>query len=144
MDYPVGFDSAKHSNKPICGVLAMAIVCEVSYDVAHAACKAAMFEIFPWRKRFGGGTSLAISDLVMSRLATKFEKHTVRKGGPILRLHHWVRYMTKPDVTYLVRTPGHIMTVRNHCVIDQTRSCNFLLRENRKVTHWYEIKGKGW
>lgn len=141
MEYPTGFDQERLKHKPICGVLAMAIVCEVTYDVAHAACKAALFELFPYRKRFGGGTNLRINDLVMSRLAVKFERHNV-KG--MLRLHDWVRRYTKPDVNYLVRTPGHIMTVRNHCVIDQVRSCNFLLRANRKVTHWYEIKGKGW
>ncbi len=141
LDYPTGFDKETMSNKPICGVLAMAIVCEVSYDVAHAACKKALFELFPYRKRFGGATNLRINDIVMSRLAVKFERHNV-KG--MLRLHDWVRRYTKPGVTYLVRTPGHIMTVRNHAVIDQHKHNNFLLCQNRKVTHWYEIKGKGW
>lgn len=143
MEYPVGFDQATYRKKPICGVLAMAMVCEVSWQVAHAACRQAMIDVNPHRKRFGGITNLEQLELVMSRQAVKFQKHDMT-GKRILRLHDFVCYYSKPDITYLVRTPGHIMTVRNHCVVDQARSCNFLLRKNTKVTHWYEITGKGW
>ena len=142
MEYPVGFDSSTMNNKPICAVLALAVVCGVSYDVAHATCKTALFELYPNRKRFGGGTTLRINDLVMNRLGVKFERHDISKNR-ILRLHDLVPRL-KRDTLYLVRTPGHIQVVMNNAVMDQHQHVNYLLRKNTKVTHWYEILGKGW
>lgn len=53
MDYPAGFFGSYHSQKPICGVLAVAIAAGVTYDVAHEGCKRHLPKD---RQRFGGKT----------------------------------------------------------------------------------------
>ncbi len=140
MDYPVGFDSSIHARKPICGVLATAIVAGVSYPVAYAAIRRALFTLYPSRKRFGGRVSLKMIEYALDGLAVRYAKTKILSGT---RLHILVPTL-KRDTTYLIRVPGHIMTVRNNAVLDQQKHLNFLLFKNRKVTHVYEITGKGW
>lgn len=142
MDYPVGFDHSKYSRKPICGVLSVAIIANVSFDVAHAALKNAMKVCLPHRKRFGGSINLAMYNLALDGLAVKYVRKNV---VGTLRLSRFAQVYAKPGVLYAVRVPGHIMTMRDGMVIDQHKHLHWSqLKSDRKVTHYYEILGKGW
>lgn len=142
LEYPVGFDQERMSRKPICGVLAMAIVANVSFDVARATLKDLLHELYPYRRRFGGAISLAMFERAMKRLAVRYDKREVVGN---LRVSRFAQVCAKPGVLYAVRVPDHLITMRDGMVLDQAKHCHWSeLKSNRKVTHYYEILGKGW
>lgn len=143
MKYPDGFFSSYHSQKPICGVLAVALAAEVSYDVATASCKQAMHDLYPSRQRFGGKTYENQIDLALERLAVKFEKTAFITHKP--RLIDLVKTF-EPDTLYHVITPKHISCVRNGQLVDQAGLgpidiCPFA---HKRVRYIRKIIGKGW
>ena len=143
MEYPEGFYSSYHSQKPICGVLATAMAAGVSYDVAHAACKDAMHIVFPKRQRFGGVTYEPQLDLALTRLGVKFEKTVYASQAP--RLIDLVATL-ESGVMYHVITPKHIQTIRDGMLIDQGRlqpvaDC---IQAKKRVRYIRKIIGKGW
>lgn len=139
IDYPNGFDSDKHSNMPICGVLSLAIAAGVSFDVAHATCRSTMDS---HRQRFRGGISLKQLERAMDKLATRYVKRTVVGS---LTLRKFAEKYAKPDTVYIMRKRGHLFTFKNGVVCDQGRNCDWTEYKPRCIiTHYYEITGKGW
>ncbi len=143
MEYPEGFFASYHGQKSICGVIATAMAAGVTYDVAHAACKQAMHDVFPKRQRFGGITYEPQIDLALARLGVKFEKTVYVSDAP--RFIDLIATL-EPDVTYHVVTPKHIQTVRNGMVIDQSRHTPVANSPHAKkrVRYIRKIIGKGW
>src|SRR6476661_568883 len=114
--YPEGFFSSYHSQKPICGVLAVALAAGVTYDVAHEHCKQAMKDLYPTRQRFGGRTYTNQRELAMKRLGVKFERTDIVAKAP--RLIDAIKEF-EPDTLYQVVYAKHIATIRNGFIIDQ-------------------------
>lgn len=143
-EYPEGFFSSYHSQKPICGVLATAIAAGVTYDVAHATCKRAMHEVFPTRQRFGGVTYEPQLDLALKWLGVQFEKTVYNKGGQP-RLIDLVQTF-EPGVLYQVVTPKHISCVKDGYLIDQGKieRIETVHFAKKRVRYMRKIMGKGW
>ena len=141
MEYPTGFDSSTHRNKPICGVLALAMAAGVSYPVAHATARQALFDMNPRRKRFGGSTTVSSIDLALKRLGVR---SLLVKIDGTYRLRDFVAQKAKPGVMYLVRVPGHIMTLKDGMLLDQEKLISVSQYKNRKLTHFWRIQGRGW
>lgn len=144
MEYPEGFFSSYHSQKPICGVLAVALAAGVTYDVAHEACKQAMKDLYPTRQRFGGKTYSNQRELAMKRLGVKFEKTVYASHKP--KLIDVVQDF-EPGVIYQVVTPKHISTVRDGILIDQGKRTPVAMAgklATKRVSEVTKIIGKGW
>ncbi len=117
MDYPVGFFGSYHSQKPICGVLAVAIAAGVTYDVAHEACKR---HLAKGRQRFGGKTGDNQREQAMRDLGCTIESVNLRGN---LRS---VIEQLEPGQTYNIVYARHVVTVRDGFVIDQQHKLHFL------------------
>jgi len=143
MEYPEAFYHSYHSQKPICGVLAVAIAAGVTYDVASEACKQAMKDIYPNRQRFGGKTTTPQRELAMKRLGVKFERTNFETKKP--KFIDVVRDF-EPGVMYHVVTPKHIQTVLDGFVIDQGKRerVEAWHSANKRVREVTKIVGKGW
>lgn len=143
-EYPDGFHANYHADKPICGVLAVAIAAGVTYDVAHATCKQAMHDVYPSRQRFGGKTYEAQIDLALKRLGVQFDKTIYNTKGP--KLINLVKEL-EPGVMYHIITPKHISTLKDGYIIDQSKLTLVELAgkiANQKVKYIRKIIGKGW
>lgn len=143
--YPEGFFASYHGQKPICGVMAVAMAASVSYDIAHATCKRAMHEVNPKRQRFGGITIEPQIDLALKHLAVKFDK-TIYEPGHQPRFIDLIETL-EPDTFYHVIVPKHIMTVINGKVIDQNRfhkPVSETIYARKRVRYIRKINGKGW
>lgn len=143
MEYPEGFYSNYHSQKPICGVLAVALAAGVTYDVAAARCKEAMHEIYPKRQRFGGKTTTPQRELAMKRLGVKFERTDYVSKKP--KLIDIIEKL-EPGVMYHIVTPKHIQTVRDGILIDQGKLAPVATcpQAKKRVSEVTKIIGKGW
>lgn len=141
--YPEGFFSSYHSQKPICGVLAVALAAGVTYDVAAAALKQAMHDCDPKRQRFGGWTKPSWQNIALARLGVKFEETVIKSRKP--KLIDAIKDF-EPGVIYLVCTPKHIQTIKDGILIDQGKlapvaTCS---QAKRHVNRIVKIIGKGW
>ena len=141
--YPEGFFSSYHSQKPICGVLAVALAAGVTYDVALAACRDAMKVVHPSRQRFGGKTSAPQRELAMKRLGVKFERVDYVAKRP--KLIDVIKDF-EPGVLYHVCTPGHVQTVKDGILVDQGRMLPVALcpQAKKRVSEVTKIIGRGW
>lgn len=143
MEYPEGFFSSYHSQKPICGVLAVAVAAGVTYDVAHDAIKRAMHKLTPHRQRFGGWTQPNWQNDALSQLGVKFEETIIASKKP--KLINAIADF-EPDVTYIVGTPKHVQVIRNGVLIDQGKlapvaTCS---QAKKHVNRIVKIIGRGW
>jgi hypothetical protein len=142
--YPEGFYSNYHSQKPICGVLAVALAASVTYDVAHEHCKQAMLDLYPSRQRFGGMTYTNQRELAMKRLGVKFERTDIVAKRP--RLIDAVKTF-EPGILYQVCYKKHIATIKDGYIIDQHK---LILVEmaldcaKSRVREITKIIGRGW
>lgn len=145
--YPEGFYAGYHSQKPICGVLAVALAAGVTYDVAAKRCKEAMHDIYPTRQRFGGKTSTPQRELAMKRLGVKFERtDIVSKRPKLIDVVKTFEPDTMYHVVYKYSGGGHILTVRNGYIIDQARLTLIELSPcaKKRICEVTKIIGKGW
>jgi hypothetical protein len=142
MNYPEGFSRAELSRKPICGVLSVALCANVSYPVAHAACKRAM-NALGVGLRFRGRTYQVQREHALASLAVRFEKETLGLGET---LGHWVAKYAVPGVAYMVCVRGHVVTVRDGIIVDQNANLPAIMHPSRRkfVTRITRITGKGW
>lgn len=144
VEYPAGFKSPFHKRKPICGVLAVAIAANVSFDVAQAACKASMHKLYPNRKRFGGRThSRQLLD-AMRGFGVDFDFSAIT--GNLTVGNAIKEGLLDLDAHYMIWVKGHVFTLKAGYVIDQSRNepyqdCNMLRMQLRKFAL---IKGKKW
>ena len=142
MEYPAGFDSATMRNKPICGVLAVAIAAGVSFDVAFAACKRNMPA---HRQRMRGSTYQPQRDQALKELGVKF--HIFGKlEVEHLSVMEFCRKAEGNGLTYLLEIRGHIMTLKDGRLIDQHINKPWREYHHRqiKLKRVVRIDGKGW
>ena len=141
--YPEGFFSSYHSQKPICGVLAVALAAGVTYDVANAACRDAMKTVTPHRQRFGGKTNTPQRELAMKRLGVKFERTNYVTNKP--RLIDVINEF-EPGVIYHVVTPKHVQTIKDGILIDQgvMQPVELCKQAKKRVSEVTKIIGRGW
>ena len=142
-EYPDGFFSSYHSQKPICGVLAIAIAAGVTYDVACATLTKALTVVHPNRQRFGGKTSAPQQSLALKWLGVQFEETVITAKKP--KLIDAVKTF-EPGVIYLVTTPKHIQAIKDGYLIDQGRLQRVELcpQAKKHVSLIRKITGKGW
>lgn len=143
MEYPEGFYYSYHNQKPICGVLAVALAAGVTYDVANAACRDAMKVVEPRRQRFGGKTLTSQRELAMKRLGVKFERTDYVSQRP--KVIDVIKTF-EPGVIYQVVYCQHIATIRDGYLIDQHKHerIETLACANKRVKEVTKIIGKGW
>jgi len=142
-EYPAGFFSSYHSQKPICGVLAVAIAAGVTYDVACQTLTDSMKVVHPNRQRFGGKTTDAWRSHALRALGVKFEETIIVNKKP--RLIDAIKDF-EPGVIYLVVTPNHVQAIRDGYLIDQGRLQRVELcpQAKKRVSSICKIIGKGW
>jgi hypothetical protein len=137
MDYPQGFFGSYHSQKPICGVLAVAIAAQVTYDVAHEACKRHLPKS---RQRFGGKTYDCQRDKALRDLGCTVE--LVELKGSLLKV---VEQLEAGSV-YHLHYAKHVVTVCDGFVIDQGAKLHYLAWPKVKTTRIKSVRKimKGW
>lgn len=144
MEYPQGFADSHWRKRGICGVLAVAIAAEVTFEVAHAACKRAMLEL-KLGVRFRGGTWHRQRVHALRQLGVKFVEYPEYKG---MTFRQFIDEYAVEDVTYMLANKGHVISVRNGMVADQA---NIKPRQEHKYggrsvidKPVIAILGKGW
>lgn len=140
--YPEGFDQSTMHNKPICGILAVAIAAGVKYDVAFAACKRNMPA---HRQRMRGSTYDSQRDKALSQLAVKFtvyDKDKVRHYSVL----DFCANNADNGVVYLLEIRGHVVTLKNGFIIDQHACVPWQQYKHPriKLKRVVQIDGKGW
>ncbi len=123
LEYPEGFAPAL-ANKPICGVLAVAVCAKVSYQVANEACRRTMLS---HQTRHGGRTYHDQRIAALRTLGAKFIELPLLTN---ITLKNFVLKQAKRDVVYMVGVTGHVVTVLNNAVMDQAGCWNILLSPN--------------
>ena len=106
---PVGFNP----EAPNCGVTAVAIAAGVTFQVAWDILKKIGNRNGNWK----GVTYVHQQVTALKELGVKYQ-HNYIKGRPTLQ--QWVQWETKPGVTYMVVTTGHVQVVKDGKVVDQT------------------------
>lgn len=141
--YPEGFFSSYHSQKPICGVLAVAIAAGVTYDVACQTLTDSLKVCHPQRQRFGGKTTIPQRNHALKALGVKFEETAIVAKKP--RLIDAVKDF-EPGFIYLVVTPKHVQAIRDGYLIDQGRLQRVELcpQAKKRVSNILKVTGKGW
>lgn len=112
LKYPDGYTGT--SRDPHCGVLAVAICAGVSFETAWDIFKS--YRTPRQRARWRGATNWQERDLALLQLKVDYGTLAVRRQT----LLAFVRDVAKPGETYMVRVRGHVVTVRDGMVIDQT------------------------
>ncbi len=142
MEYPAGFDPSRDSNRPLCGVLAVAIAAQVSLPVAWEACKRNMPS---HRQRMRGSTHSSQRDAALSQLAVKFYVFG-KKQVEHLSVIEFARKAEGNGLVYILEIRGHAMTLKNGFIIDQHRCVPWQQYHHPRVKlkRVVRIDGKGW
>lgn len=144
MEYPDGFLDS-HKRRGICGVLAVAMAADVSFDVAKATLRDCMRDLYPQRQRFRGGTHYSQVLLALKRLGVRYVEHP-EFAAMNISIGEFT-YIVDPAKKYLVYVPRHVVTVHNRLIADQGNIA-------APIFHWahrriinrpvIEILGRGW
>lgn len=121
-EYPQEFYGNYHSQKPICGVLALAIAADISFAEANEKLKEAMHKVSPSRQRFCGPSTNAERDYAMEKLGVEFKEIPVSSLGARTMKLKDICAKLEPGKLYHINTPKHISTFRNGFLIDQGRN----------------------
>lgn len=117
-----------------CGVLAVAVCANVPFAKAWEALRIIKRKDGRWK----GSTRNEERVQALTMLGASF-----RDSGPVrpMALTTWVFRCAKPNVTYLVRTRGHVQVIRNRIVLDQKGSVPIRLYwgRNKRVTQFLEM-----
>jgi hypothetical protein len=145
--YPEEFYGNYHSQKPICGVLAVALAADVPFNIANDRLRDSMKEVSKERQRFCGPSTCAERDHAMKALGVNFEYIDVKSlGARTMKLKDVVEKL-EAGVMYHVVTPKHISTIRDGKLIDQGRK-NQPISEvsfrDKRVSKIVKILGRGW
>lgn len=113
-----GFAGPK--NWPCCGVSAVATVCEVPFSLV----------LDYMRKRWGlteawkGSTNDFQRNDALTHFGCEFVETKIRpfKRDKRLKFWKWALLHAKPDTTYIVNIPGHVVVFRNNMIVDQNFS----------------------
>ena len=113
-------------NGPNCGVTAMAIAANISFDSAWDLLKRVGTKINGTTgrpKKFTGATFNADRELAYKKIGLKTKKIDWEKikssGHTVLTLKNFVEWGTAKGKTYIVTTTGHVQVVKDNWVIDQ-------------------------
>lgn len=141
MEYPEGFDATVMRNKPICGVLAVAICAGVSYPVAFAACKRNMPA---HRQRMRGSTHPSQREAALRELAVKFTDLTRHYRD--FSVMSFCAGFADDDNTYMLKVRKHVLTLKGGFLIDQQRCIPWqnYTHPRIKLKGVLRIDGKGW
>ena len=93
-----------------CGITAVAILAKVPFDTVWYYLKVG-------KRRWVGGTTNTEQQKALTHFGVKFEELPNLRGQPMLK--DWIRYNSKPGITYLVTTKRHVQVVKDGMVIDQ-------------------------
>ena len=124
MNYPTDWKEELRK-KPICGVLSVAIIANVTFEQATQAIKN---NLMPHQKRHGGRTYHPQRRDALRELGVSFIEHYFSK----MTLQRWVADHARPDTTYMVQTSSHVVTVRNGLVADQVEIKNISEHNSRR------------
>jgi hypothetical protein len=138
IEYPAGFDSARDRKRPICGILAVALGADVSFDVAFQACKRNMPK---HRQRMRGSTYKEQRDQCLKDFGVKFEVILTNRS-----VMEFCQYHENDGFTYLIEIRKHVMTFRNGHLIDQAINIPWRQYHHPRigVVRAIKILGKGW
>ena len=108
---------------PNCGVTAMAIAANISFDSAWDLLE----RVDKRSKKFTGATFDADREIAYKKLGLKTTKINFKdrydiakkKGNFVLTLKNFVEWGTVKGKTYIVTTTGHVQVVKDNWVIDQ-------------------------
>lgn len=141
--YPEGFDATQDKNRPICGVLAVAIAAGVSFDVAFAACKRNMPK---HRQRMRGSTYKEQRDAALKELGVKFNARFRCNDIHTFSVLQFCEMHANDGFVYLLEVRGHVMTFRDGCIIDQGKYIPWqsYAKPRIKLKRVVKIIGKGW
>ena len=112
MNYPSDF-TPELRNKPICGVLSVAMLANVTFARATQAIKN---NLMPWQKRHGGKTYHEQRLNALRELGVNFVQHPTPAKQTLER---WVLTSADPSKVYAVQTTKHVVTVKDGIVVDQ-------------------------
>jgi hypothetical protein len=145
--YPEEFFGNYHSQKPICGVLAVALAADVPLDIANATMRDSMKKVSPERQRFCGPSTKGEQNHALKALGVQFEEVDVKSLGARTMKLKDVAAKLEPGVMYHLTTPKHISTVRDGQLIDQGRKnqpIDQVSFRDKRVSHIRKIIGRGW
>ncbi len=111
MQFPVDW-TEDLVRKPICGVLAVAVVAGVTFKKATLAIKANML---PHQKRHGGKTYHEQRLGALRDLGIKFHDQMWDK----VALNRFITGAAQPDTMYMINVTGHVIVYKDGFVIDQ-------------------------
>jgi hypothetical protein len=114
LSWPADFDWALDKRRPLCGLLALAIVCDITIKKATADYQHVIGKTK--RSSWKGYTQHKHYADVIKHNWKRCEWRKVPEK-PILRV--WVDRCTVKGRTYLVRVSGHVMVVKDGWVVDQ-------------------------
>jgi hypothetical protein len=112
MKYPADFTDDLRK-KPICGVLAVAVVAGITFAEATEVIKR---NLMPWQKRHGGRTYPEQLEASLRELNVNFHVLPIMEK---LTLERWITKYCNPGKTYMIATSRHFVTFRDGIVVDQ-------------------------
>jgi len=118
MEYPEGFDNERQRLRQfgICGIVATAIAANVRFDVAKAALKRAMHDIYPHRQRMRAATTYAQRNAALSALAVRYSELREYMG---MSVETFALDVAEPGKLYMVCYKGHVFLVKDGSILDQ-------------------------
>lgn len=133
MKYPTDWKE-EYRRKPICGVLSVAMIAEVTFARATEAIKN---NLMPFQKRHGGKTYAEQRKNALLELGFKSRELPVTK----MTLEKWVGKCSELGKIYMVTTSSHVVTVIDGMVADQVEIKDFMQHGSRRcyIRHVLEI-----
>jgi hypothetical protein len=116
MQYPKDF-TTEIAKKPICGVLSVAMIANVTFARATQACKNNMLS---FQKRHGGKTYHEQRINALKELGVECREIPVTQK---LTLGATIELICRPSRTYMITTSSHVVTVAQDEVADQDTIC---------------------
>jgi uncharacterized protein YbcV (DUF1398 family) len=125
LKYPADF-TEELKKKPICGVLSVAMVADVSFKQAtHAIAK----NLMPHQKRHGGKTYHEQRCNALKDLGVHYKEIPVNARMTLARA---IGYYCQPGKTYMITTSSHVVTVKDSRVADQVEIASIKLHASRR------------
>lgn len=114
MYYPVDWQE-ELARKPICGVLAVAVVANITFAEATDLVKKHML---PHQKRHGGKTYAEQRYGALNDCGVKYMPLNVKRQTLLRFLRE------NPEGTYMIEVTGHVVVYKDGLVIDQSQIAN--------------------
>lgn len=99
------------ARKPICGVLAVAVIANTTFAKATLAIKSNML---PQQKRHGGKTYHTQRLGALDQLGVEYKDQIWD-----LTLNQFITKHAKPNTLYMINITGHVVLYKNDLILDQ-------------------------